>query len=61
MTTTNLAGRGFEFPGAVLAGLGAYILAEAFAYRNCVNAGARDVLLRTPGEATFSPLSRSAT
>jgi Protein of unknown function (DUF2975) len=32
-TTTNLAGRGFEFPGgAVLAGLGAYILAEAFAY-----------------------------
>jgi DUF2975 family protein len=31
--TTNLAGRGFEFPGgAVLAGLGAYILAEAFAY-----------------------------
>jgi DUF2975 family protein len=32
-TTTNLAGRGFELPGgAVLAGLGAYILAEAFAY-----------------------------
>jgi hypothetical protein len=30
---SNLAGRGFEFPGgAVLAGLGAYILAEAFAY-----------------------------
>lgn len=31
--TTNLAGRGFELPGAaILAGLGAYILAEAFAY-----------------------------
>jgi hypothetical protein len=31
--TTNLAGRGFELPGgAVLAGLGAYILAEAFSY-----------------------------
>jgi len=31
--TTNLAGRGFEFPGGtVLAGLGAYVLAEAFAY-----------------------------